>query len=365
MKDASKVKSFPKLESYGEWKYVRWINSRVDSFKVWCGPLFHAIEEVVYEDPHFIKHTPVPERPAKVMALKRAGLRYFQTDFTSFEKHFTAEVQRNIEFVLYEELLPWLPADDLKFLFSVLTGKNHLRTRVGVSAVVKARRMSGEMNTSLGNGFTNLMLALFVAHEQGFDLDGFVEGDDGLFAVNGEITTQMYAGLGFDIKIDEVDDPCEASFCGMIFSRSGQIIRDPKRFLQTFGWTHSCIHAGDKVMNQLLRAKALSACYETPNCPIVGVIARKALDHTANYAPRFVEDGYHNTAMIPRDTLDLPKFAPDMSTRHLFARKFKISIPEQLRAEAAIKAGNLNILADIVPSNAAVLRGYTHYVGVG
>jgi hypothetical protein len=261
-------------------------------------------------------------------------------------------------------MMPWMPKEDLDYLFKVVSGKNHLRTRTGISAKVDARRMSGEMNTSLGNGFTNLMLALFVAHENGFELDGYVEGDDGLFATNGELTTEMYAGLGFDIKIEEVRDPCEASFCGLIFSDGGQIIRDPKRFLQTFGWTSSFINAGPKIMNELLRAKALSACYETPQCPIVGSLARRALDKTSGYAPRFVWDGYHNTN-VPRDAKKIQKFAPDMSTRMLFASKFHISVEEQLLAEKAIRNDDLSVLTSVVRVNSAILRGYTHYVGAG
>lgn len=301
-----------------------------------------------------------------MQAIRKAGLRYFQTDFTSFEKHFIAKIQHSIEFVLYDEMMPWLPDSDKQFLFSVLAGTNNLRTRAGVSAKVKARRMSGEMNTSLGNGFTNLMLALFCAHEHGFDLDGYVEGDDGLFACNGELTKEMYAGLGFEIKIDEVADPCHASFCGMIFSDSGQIIRDPKRFLQTFGWTHSFINAGDKIMRELLRAKALSACYETPHCPIVGAMARRALLKTRGSAPRFVRDGYHDVDAIPRDEKAIEPFRPELSTRMLFAQKFGVSIEEQLRCEAAILDDDMPTVADLIPNqNAAVLRACTHYVGVG
>jgi len=175
--------------------------------------------------------------------------------------------------------------------------------------------MSGEMCTSLGNGFTNLMLALFIASLRHGHLEGYVEGDDGLFATDFELTKEDYLNLGFTMKnVDEVFHPGWASFCGMLFGDSLQIVRSPRRFLENFGWTHSAVHGGEKVMLGLLRAKALSAVYETPHCPIVSVLARRALHHTRGVTPRFVNDGFHNTELVPRDESKLPKFAPTTDT---------------------------------------------------
>lgn len=166
--------------------------------------------------------------------------------------------------------------------------------------------MSGDMCTSLGNGFTNLMLAKFLAAEQGKELAGFVEGDDGLFVTEATLTAEAYQQLGFSIKIVELGDPCKASFCGMVFAESGEIIKDPVKFLSTFGWTHSFINAGAAVMDQLLRAKALSAIYEAPQCPILGQLARCALEKTRGVIPRFVDDGYHRAP----DEVKLEPFSP-------------------------------------------------------
>lgn len=310
--------------------------------KVWCGPMFKSIEQVAYRDHHFIKHVPVPDRPALVAGLIKAGLRYFNTDFTSFEKHFTKEVMESIEFVLYEECLKTVLApDDLKFLFSVLSGENRLSMRLGAKASLFARRMSGEMNTSLGNGFSNLMLALFLAEKAGGHLDGFVEGDDGIFACDFELKKEDYADLGFDIKIIEVANPCYASFCGMVFSDSGQIIKSPTRVLETFGWTHSMIHAGTKKMYELLRAKALSLCYELPQCPIIGALAREALRRSRGYEPRFIADGYHDFERVPRDEKQVPAFSPASDTRILFEKLFHVGVQLQLELEEAIRRDDL------------------------
>lgn len=352
------ISSFVKSEFYITWKHCRMINSRSDAFKCWSGPRFKAIENAVYQLPQFIKHTPVPERPAKIAALRASGRRYFQTDFTAYESHFTPELLQVCECELYRHCLA--NDNEADFLCSVIAGKNKMHTRTGLYAKIKGRRMSGDMCTSLGNGFTNLMLALFVVYLKGGHIDGFVEGDDGLFCSDVEITAQDYEDLGFTIKIEEVEDPCEASFCGMIFSDSGEIIRDPRRFMMGFGWTQSFIGAGPRIMDELLRAKALSTVYETPQCPIVGAIARYALSKTKGAVPRFIDDGYH----VPRDVQHIPKYCPSTDTRLLFEREFGISIATQIEAEECASRGDFQRLSALVPPTEEQFDYCSKYVEV-
>lgn len=337
------VSAFPKTEPYANYsKCQRMINSRSDYFKVFSGPCFKAIEKVVYELSWFIKHVPVPDRPKLVGALRAANRHYYQTDFKAFESHFTPDVMESIELLLYRHCL-W----DFKgagLIIKTLRGKNRMKTRSGVRAVCEARRMSGDMCTSLGNGFSNLMLALYIMSRKGGKLEGFVEGDDGLFATTVPLCAEDYLDLGFTIEIEEVDDPCSASFCGLVFSDSGQIIRDPVKFLNRFGWTHSFIHAGPKIMNELLNAKALSTSFETPHCPIVGAIARHALKLTAGYCPRFVPDGYHEA--IPAD-FRVPEFAPTLDTRLLFERLYGVPPALQIWAEGQIAEGNIDCVTSL------------------
>lgn len=357
-KQCMHVDSFVKTEYYPTWKHARIINSRHDAFKAWSGPRFKAIENVLYQLPEFVKHVPVPERPARVLSLKQAGQRYYQTDFTAFESHFTPELLDAVECQLYRHCL--INDKDAEFLCSVIKGRNDMRTRTSIRASVVGRRMSGDMCTSLGNGFTNLMLAKFIAYSKGGDITGLVEGDDGLFSTNVSLTKADYEELGFTIKIQEVHDPCEASFCGMIFSESGQIIRDPIKFVMGFGWTQSFINAGTKIMDELLRAKALSCVYETPHCPIVGAMARYALQKTKGANPRFVRDGFHE----PPDIAKLPAFAPSSDTRELFEHQFGIAVGEQLIIEDLIGKGNFSAVGSLLKPTTAQYEYTLNYVEV-
>lgn len=349
-----KVKSFVKTESYPEYKHCRLINSRSDAFKVFSGPLFKAVEERVYALPWFIKHVPVPERPLKLKGMIAAGRRYYSTDYTAYESHFTPRFMEACELRLYRHCLPWCLNVDL--LCNTIRGENIMRTRAGVSAVVHGRRMSGDMCTSLGNGFSNLMLAMFLIEEKGGTFDGYVEGDDGIFATDVDLGESDFLPMGFTIKIIEVASPCEASFCGMVFSESGEIIREPVSFMATFGWTSSFINAGKKIMDELARAKALSTCYETPQCPIVGALARRVLLETRHANPRFVSDGYHK---IPPSDAKIASYRPADDTRALFARLYGISIGTQLLVEKAFEGGNFDVLG-LIPSG-VVNPHYGHY----
>jgi len=87
-----KVDSFVKTESYPEFKHARMINSRNDKFKCYSGPFFKAMENEVYKYHSFIKHVPVPDRPALICALDKSGGFKYATDFTAFESHFKKNI---------------------------------------------------------------------------------------------------------------------------------------------------------------------------------------------------------------------------------------------------------------------------------
>lgn len=337
------VDTHGKHESYPEYKHMRTINSRCDAFKAFSGPLFKAIEEELYRHRYFVKHMTPQDRMERVRGINKIGGHCYATDFTAFESHFTPEVMEHLECRLYRHALLQFPRH-AKVLCDTITGPNRMRTRWGLRALIQGRRMSGDMCTSLGNGFSNLMLAMYLCRSNGGAFDGIVEGDDGLFVTDVELKAEMWKDLGFTIKIDEVVEPCRASFCGLVFGESGQVIRDPRRFLQTFGWSEDYISASPRVHMELLRAKALSALAETPQCPIVGAIARRAYFTTQGYEARFVDRW---RASHTPEWVNVP-FLPTSETRMLFQDMYGISPEQQLAAENAIACGDLAFVGSVV-----------------
>jgi len=112
-----------------------------------------------------------------------------------------------------------------------------------------------------------------------------------------------------------------------------------------FGWTSSFLGASDAVLRQLLRSKALSTMYETPNCPIVSFLAYKALLLTQHITPRFIDDGYHS---VPRDFRPISPPCVTLGTRLLFAQLFGISPENQIVVENWIMEGKLASIPDLV-----------------
>lgn len=357
-----KIASFIKSESYGMFKFPRWINSRSDWFKVICGPMFKSIEHEIYESRWYIKHVAIPDRRQKIQELRGAGRQYFQTDYKAFESHFTPAFMEGCECKLYRHMMSVVDPKLANIVALTLSSHNHGRTRAGVSFKLDGRRMSGDMCTSLGNGFTNEMLWRFMASKMGFETLGHVEGDDGIFAtwgchVDAIDVAKLAEKLGFTIDIVEYDDPGKASFCGILCADDA-IIKDPRSVLESFGWSYSFIGASDKVRRELLRAKAMSLAYELPQCPILGALARRVLDDTVGSKARFINDGYHDTPVA----VPLDPFLPSVSTRSLFAQLFDVPVSAQLVLEHALArlplSESLALLSDSIPprESHAVMR---------
>ena len=83
-----------------------------------------------------------------------------------------------VEFVLYTYMLQHVIGGEhiLGIMKEVLCGKNIVQNRY-LDCIIEARRMSGEMNTSLGNRFSNLMFMAIVCEKLGLNCNGVVVGD--------------------------------------------------------------------------------------------------------------------------------------------------------------------------------------------
>lgn len=344
-------KGFGKKEHYTEFKPARGINSRTDNFKCATGPYFKRMERQLYHQDcfdgeklvsghqsPFIKHIPVHLRPEFIRRmLGSSSGPFYETDYSQFEKHFTPRVLRSLELILYKHMLKNHPAIYI-LIEAALAGKN-VCVYNGFILKVFGRRMSGDMCTSLGNGFSNLMLFRFVAHQKGGHAYGVVEGDDALFVSTIALTPGDFEQLGFQIKVEVFNELNQSSFCGMLSSSDGQIMRNIARVIPKFAWTFSPRRVGGpKVRLGLLRARALSLAYESPQCPILHVMAKRALDVTYGYAPIF-DYSYHSLEIkhwvdhFKEDMTEKLTQGPSLTCRIEFADKFGISVACQLRIE--------------------------------
>lgn len=292
-----RVKSFVKDEFYPDYKHARAINSRSDEFKCMTGPIFQLISDVLFKRPEFIKKIPVHLRPQHVIdQIYQEGATYFATDFSSFEAHFRKVLMEDCEFVMYDHMTKNLPDHDefMHHMNDVIAGTNIIEFK-NIVMSIEAKRMSGEMNTSLGNGFSNLMFLKYICSiTPGCeDLRAQIEGDDGLCSVKGNAPiTETFKRFGLRVKLETFTDLCKASFCGMVFDiEERKNISDPREVLATFGWTTSrYIRSKASVHRTLLRCKALSLAFQYPSCPILSALAKRILYLTRSYnVTAFVE----------------------------------------------------------------------------
>jgi len=240
-----------------------------------------------------------------------------------------------------QEVLDDLSVEFPDFRFS--QKKNKCKNKF-ITITVANKRMSGEVDTSLGNGIANLInfeACLELLSVRG---DIVVEGDDGLFRVDGDLmpTNELYRALGWIIDIVYVDDISKASFCGMLFDPGDQIIvTDPRKVMATVGMLpekyYRCKASKKK---QLIRARGFSLHYQYGSCPIVGAIGRYLLRTTRSInMTGFFESRLHAVDLYEREKLkramtSLPeRCEPGMATRLLVEELYGITVQEQLAIE--------------------------------
>lgn len=331
---------FVKREWYMLFKHARLINSRSDKFKAYSGRFFKLIESEIYKMPEFIKHVPVADRPRYVKDMFEGFSVFYGSDYTSFESCFDSEFMQICECVLYRHMLQNYP-EQAELICKTISGVNKCKFKDFVVRM-QGVRMSGDMCTSLGNGFSNLMIFEYMCMRSGVEHRVVVEGDDALAATSGPIDESVPEKLGFILKIDKYDRLEDASFCGMLLSSEGTRFSDPRKNLLKFGWSHSALgFGGIKVRMGLLRAKSLSLLYENPRCPILTALALRGLELTKGYKARWVFDSYK---MAMKDeivaarghTKDQVELGISPVIRADFDRLFAISPAVQLEIECQI-----------------------------
>jgi len=278
-----KIWSFVKREFYEEPKHLRFINSRSNHFKIRIGPYIKLIEHQVYKLKYMVKGQIITELPKNIMRINKYPY-FLETDYSSFEGSFSPTYTDNVECELWRYMLQNNP-DTLNLLMGVyytIDRYGVMRPRVEKCKNPKYRfdvvgtRMSGEMWTSLGNSFSNLMNMLFLCEINNINCDGFVEGDDGLFGMDKKILTkQSFADLGFNIKMKYVSELSNTSFCGNMFSTETLHSLVPlEQICRVFiSCSSGYLDVGMRLQSMLLRSKAMSLYIQGKFTPIASVLA--------------------------------------------------------------------------------------------
>lgn len=346
-KKHEEAKCFVKAETYDDWKFARGIFSRTDAYKCMVGPYFKAIENSVYKRKSFVKHIPVAERPNYIMEqLTPDELdQIFATDYSSFEALFLEKIMRICELKLYVYMTQKIFSRNFFWRRLAAMPEVNMLNFKWFTVFLKARRLSGGMETSLGNGFSNEMFTRFVVKKcGGHSMRIVVEGDDGLFACRGaNLTSDAFAKLGLNVKLVRHTDISEASFCGIVFDPiERKTLCDPRRPLSNFGWadgSYSRVRHSKRM--RLLRCKALSLAHQYPGAPILWAMAEYGLRMTASYNVGKLLDkdrsiGWWDRIRYMDAVAHASKVAierPGPRSRLLMERVYGVTIEQQLAIE--------------------------------
>jgi len=350
------VGGFIKTETYTDWKYPRGIHPRGrnadKTFLGVVGPALSAVEKRLYATPWFIKHVPVADRPKWIEG--RLGNRctypytLVGTDYSSFEASFVPRLLNICECALYSYMLRNANCYDvINALLHNLPARNHIAYK-GLHAQLNGVRMSGDYCTSLGNGFTNLMVMLYLAHINGWDADGFVEGDDGLFSIKGGIpTVKDYEQMGFNIKIETGNVLGEMGFCHLYYDKDVlDNVINPGEVLCKFGWSHSqCRKGGPAVRRKLLRAKADSLASSVPGAPIVSALARYVQRTTPSGGHLYIDGRTPNRWMRETYARGVETKPVSWQSRALVQKLFNVSVGDQIEIEKYIDS--LSVMGEL------------------
>lgn len=372
-----KCKCFVKAESYPEFKYPRPIKSRTDRFKTVMGPLFQGINDCLFKKTEwFIKKIPVDERPSHIIEALSPYQSILCTDYSSFEAHFIDVWIHCIEFPLYNWMTWNLPhaKEWRNELHTLLKSNSCLFKDFKLECMSRA---SGEMNTSSGNGFSNLALYTYVARIKGATkMLGKFEGDDAItntYPPESEPETIDFTNLGWTCKLDRHLTISEASFCGIVADETDKInISDIRNYLLDFGWTkQQYVGANSTTIKSLIRAKGYSAIFQYPNCPIIDSLGRYALRITdeeyvrSKFAKmyrnnqfadnRFKQEQFKELFEKYSDNLPKKKEIP-MNTRLLVEKLYDISVIQQIQSEEY-----LDKLTTIQPLTLPIKYNEVHY----
>lgn len=309
------------------------------------------METQIYSHKEFIKHVPVPDRPAKIAALEKEGLYYYENDYKCFEGSVSAALMEACE----NELVLYMLGDYIEACRTIIradNGPKKLKFRIALTRylIKSGTRMSGDVWTSLFNGFHNLMIVKYLVWSKTGKhdcVDGFVEGDDGLFASAVPLSATDFESMGHKVEIKQLARPHHGHFCGMEMSTDLTLMKDPRRVFRSYGWTGSFITAGTKVMDELLRNKSIALCYEMPQCPVIGQLGRTGYELTNGCKSR---RPLGTNKVLPNDYKGPTcPYNPSPAARAEFESRYNVSIATQLMAEDAIRNLDMQLLAELIP----------------
>nr|QTJ63595.1 RNA-dependent RNA polymerase [Zygentoman tombus-related virus] len=247
-KISSTIKPFTKLEKFNMSKYKapRCIQARHPSFNIEYGRYLKPLEMLLFhshrEGYHFGKGT-VDQVSANINKLRKKYRYFTELDHTSWDAHVTVEMLR-VSHKFYQSCYNH---DRRLRTLSRKTIRNRCYLRDGGRHTIRGTRMSGDVDTSLGNSILNYAIIRQVLEMLGIQGDVIVNGDDSIIFTNVPIPIQQCERLMKMFNQESKLKPSTQNIHTVEYCRTKLIVTaegettllfDPQRSVDMFGMTY-------------------------------------------------------------------------------------------------------------------------------
>lgn len=206
------INIFQKCENYPEIKEPRAISACSEEAKCYLGGYLHAIDKhAIKTCPFFVKGLNSYAIDNKKTNLARRWSLFMGSDYSSYEGSQDYCWINMIEKTIYLKWLENYP--EIQQHISEIYEKGHdIYYRKTFWGHLRGKRMSGDVQTSIGNGICNALIWKYVSYVSNVPIELLVEGDDAFICSDAELDVSIVHRLGFDCKIDgpstNPDDIC-------------------------------------------------------------------------------------------------------------------------------------------------------------
>lgn len=275
---------FLKSEKWFEEKAARVISARSPRYNLCLGVYTQPIEHKVYRAIDAVFGSPTimkgltPVQRARVIEEHVHSFDEFAAvgqDFSKFDQHISRDALK-YEHAFYDLCYG---DRDLTRLLARQLGTTCYATLLDGKVVYKLRggRMSGDMNTALGNCILSAALIWAYAHERGIKVRVIVDGDDSVTFLERRDLARYRDGIaewmrekGFILVSEEpVFDICQVEFCQAKYTRLAvpTMVRNPiKAITQDHEWIVDRSIAHEDVLS----ATGLGGLSLYGACPVLG-----------------------------------------------------------------------------------------------
>lgn len=196
------INMFQKCENYESIKEPRAISACSESLKAYIGGFIHLVDKhAINTTPFFVKGMNPQQVDRRRRLMSQKWSLFMGSDYSSYEGSQDYQWINMIEKEIYKVWLANYP-EVYKILADLYENGHDIYWKKRYFGHLMGKRMSGDVQTSIGNGICNAVIWKYVSYITNTPIELLVEGDDAFICSDAELDVRIVNDLGFDCKID-------------------------------------------------------------------------------------------------------------------------------------------------------------------